>query len=95
MGHRHGFDGEGFGEVAPGPRLLTTVPKRGGGPGAHREWPLTVPSRSDICWVAREGLLEAMQALLEADAFEDLPGKLQAAIVAAEQNRPDPRIVGG
>jgi hypothetical protein len=28
------------------------------------------------------------EALLEADTFEDLPGKWQAAIVTAEQNRP-------
>ena len=31
---------------------------------------------------------EFHEALLEADSFEDLPGKWQAAIVAAEQNRP-------
>jgi hypothetical protein len=32
-------------------------------------------------------------ALLDADAFEDLPGKWQAAILKAEQNRPNLRIV--
>ena len=32
-------------------------------------------------------------ALLEADTFEDLPGKWQAAIVTAEQNRPKLRVV--
>ena len=37
---------------------------------------------------------EFHEALLDADAFEDLPGKWQAAIVAAEQNRPDLRTVG-
>ena len=35
------------------------------------------------------------QALLDADAFEDLPGQWQAAILKAEENRPDLRIVGG
>jgi hypothetical protein len=36
---------------------------------------------------------EFHEALLEADAFEDLPGKWQAAILEAEQNRPDLRLV--
>jgi hypothetical protein len=31
--------------------------------------------------------------LLDADAFEDLPGKWQAAIANAEKNRPNLRIV--
>jgi hypothetical protein len=35
---------------------------------------------------------EFQEALLDADGFEDLPGKRQAAIVGAEQNRPDLRI---
>jgi hypothetical protein len=34
------------------------------------------------------------EALLDADAFEDLPGKWQAAILTAEQNRPQLRLVG-
>jgi hypothetical protein len=34
------------------------------------------------------------EALLDADSFEDPPGKWQAAILAAEQNRPDLRVVG-
>jgi hypothetical protein len=33
--------------------------------------------------------------LLLAGSFEDLPGKWQAAILEAEQNRPDLRIVPG
>jgi hypothetical protein len=33
---------------------------------------------------------EFQEALLEADSFEDLPGKWQAAILTAEQNRPNP-----
>ena len=36
---------------------------------------------------------EFHEALLEADAFDDLPGKWQAAIVKAEQNRPKLRVV--
>jgi hypothetical protein len=38
---------------------------------------------------------EFHEALLDADAFEDLAGQWQAAILTAEQNRPDLRIVGG
>jgi hypothetical protein len=37
---------------------------------------------------------EFQKALLDADAFEDLPGKWQAAILQAEQNRPKLRVVG-
>jgi hypothetical protein len=36
---------------------------------------------------------EFHEALLEADNFEDLPGKWQAAILDAEQNRPKLRVV--
>jgi hypothetical protein len=36
---------------------------------------------------------EFHEALLEATTFEDLPGKWQAAIIAAEQNRPKLRAV--
>jgi hypothetical protein len=32
-------------------------------------------------------------ALLDADAFEDMPGKWQAAILKAEQNRPNLHVV--
>jgi hypothetical protein len=35
---------------------------------------------------------EFHEALLDADSFEDLPGKWQAAILKAEENRPDLRI---
>jgi hypothetical protein len=38
---------------------------------------------------------EFHEALLEADTFEDLPGKWQAAILRAEQNRPKLRVVSG
>jgi hypothetical protein len=37
---------------------------------------------------------EFHEALLDADSFEDLPGKWQAAILKAEQSRPNLRIVG-
>jgi len=36
---------------------------------------------------------EFHEALLEAGTFEDLPGKWQAAILEAEQNRPKLRVV--
>jgi hypothetical protein len=36
---------------------------------------------------------EFQEALLEAATFEDLPGKWQAAILKAEQNRPDLRVI--
>jgi hemoglobin len=35
---------------------------------------------------------EFHEALLDADGFEDLPGKWQAAIVEAEQNRPEQTV---
>jgi hypothetical protein len=38
---------------------------------------------------------EFHDALLEAATFEDLAGKWQAAILAAEQNRPKLRVVTG
>jgi hypothetical protein len=38
---------------------------------------------------------EFHEALLEADTFEDLPGKWQAAILKVEETRPNLRVVGG
>jgi hypothetical protein len=38
---------------------------------------------------------EFHEALLDSDTFEDLPGKWQAAILKAEDNRPKLRVVGG
>jgi hypothetical protein len=38
---------------------------------------------------------ELHEALLNADGFEDLRGKWQAAIVRAEQERPKLRLVDG
>jgi hypothetical protein len=37
---------------------------------------------------------EFHEALLDADSFEDFPGKWQAAILKAEQNAPNLRILG-
>jgi hypothetical protein len=37
---------------------------------------------------------EFHEALLDADTFEDLSGKWQAAILKSEENRPKLRIVG-
>jgi hypothetical protein len=36
---------------------------------------------------------EFQEALLDADTFEDLPGKWQAAILTAEQSRPKLRLI--
>jgi hypothetical protein len=36
---------------------------------------------------------ELHEALVDADTFEDLPGKWQAAILKAEQNRPKLRVI--
>jgi hypothetical protein len=36
---------------------------------------------------------EFHEALLDADSFEDLPGKWQAAVLKAEQSRPNLRVV--
>jgi hypothetical protein len=38
---------------------------------------------------------EFQEALLDADSFEDLPGKWQAAILEAEAGRPQLRVVSG
>ena len=38
---------------------------------------------------------EFHEALLDADSLEDLPGKWQAAIIEAEQDRPKLRVVSG
>jgi hypothetical protein len=37
---------------------------------------------------------EFHEALLDANAFEDLPGRWQAAVVSSEQNRLKLRLVG-
>ena len=48
------------------------------------------PPLSDLASAQRR---ELHDALLEADNFEDLPGKWQAAILRAEQSRPNLRLV--
>jgi hypothetical protein len=45
--------------------------------------------------VTRFGRRERHEAILEADTFEDLRGKWQAAILKAEQSRPKLRVVSG
>jgi hypothetical protein len=50
------------------------------------------PQLSDMSDLERR---EFHEALLDADAFEDLPAKCRAAILKAEENRPKLRIVGG
>ena len=50
------------------------------------------PPLSDLGDLQRR---EFHEALLEAGSFEDLPGKWQAAILKAEQNRPKLRVVTG
>jgi len=43
-----------------------------------------------LCEIDAAQRREFHEALLDADSFEDLPGKWQAAIVTAEENRPKP-----
>ena len=58
---------------------------------SHRvEMVVAYPPLSDLSESQRR---EFHQALLDAATFEDLPGKWQAAILKAEQNRPQLRIV--
>jgi len=46
-----------------------------------------------LCDMSELQRREFHEALLDADSFEDLPGKWQAAIVTAELNRPQLRLV--
>jgi hypothetical protein len=48
-----------------------------------------------LCEMSDQQRREFHEALLDADTFEDLPGKWQAAILEAEESRPKLRIVGG
>ena len=48
-----------------------------------------------LCDMSELQRREFHEALLDADSFEDLPGKWQAAIVPAEQRRRRLRIVSG
>jgi hypothetical protein len=47
-----------------------------------------------LCELSDVQRREFHEALLDAETFEDLPGKWQAAILKAEENRPKLRIVG-
>jgi hypothetical protein len=48
-----------------------------------------------LCDMSELQRREFHESLLDAESFEDLPGKWQAAILKAEENRPNLRIVGG
>jgi hypothetical protein len=75
--------------VLKGPRLGSAHGER----RAHRRVEKVVgyPPLCDMGDLQRR---EFHEALLNADAFEDLSGKWQAAILKAEENRPNLRIVG-
>jgi hypothetical protein len=47
-----------------------------------------------LCDLSDHQRREFHEALLDADTFEDLPGEWQAAILKAEENRPNLNIVG-
>ena len=46
-----------------------------------------------LCEMGVDQRREFHEALLDADSFEDLPGKWQGAVVTAEQHRPKLRVV--
>jgi hypothetical protein len=46
-----------------------------------------------LCDMGVDQRREFHEALLDADSFEDLPGKWQAAILKAEQDRSELRVV--
>jgi hypothetical protein len=48
-----------------------------------------------LCEMAADQRREFHEALLDADTFEDLHGKRQAAILEAEQTGPTLRVVSG
>ncbi len=57
---------------------------------AARQESRRVPAVSEM---SAEQRREFHEALLEADSFEDLPGKWQAAVLKAEGNRPKLGVV--
>ena len=59
--------------------------------GRPRSTPASRPLVSSFQGLQRR---ESHEALLDADGFEDLPGKWQAAVVRAEENWPNLRVVG-
>jgi hypothetical protein len=48
-----------------------------------------------VCSIDATDRREFHDALLEADSFEDLAGKWQAAILRAEEDRTNLRVVSG
>ena len=48
-----------------------------------------------LCEMSDQQRREFHEALLDADRFDDLPGKWRAAILEAEQKRPKLRVVSG
>jgi hypothetical protein len=48
-----------------------------------------------LCEMSDRHRREFQEARLDADSFDYLPGKWQAAILEAEQNHPKLRVVGG
>jgi hypothetical protein len=53
----------------------------------------TVVGYPPLCDLSEAQRRELHEALFEAGSFEDLPGKWQAAILEAEQKRPQLRVV--
>jgi hypothetical protein len=52
-----------------------------------------VVAYAPLCDMGAHQRREFHEALLDADSFEDLPGKWQAAILKTEQNRPQLRLI--
>jgi hypothetical protein len=84
--HRHGFLVHHL--PTDGPRIHVT----GGGKERNSRGSSAHPPVGSIDATDRR---EFHDALLEADSFEDLPGKWQAAILRAKGDRPHLRVVSG
>ena len=84
--HRHGFLVRHL--PTDGARFHVT----GGGKERNSRGPSAYPP---VCSIDATDRRELNDALLEADSFEDLPGKWQAAILRAEVDRPNLRAVSG
>jgi hypothetical protein len=46
-----------------------------------------------LCEMGDQQRREFQEALLDADTFDDLPGKWQAAVLQAEENQPSLRVI--
>jgi hypothetical protein len=77
--------------IAPSPCPVCALSNGGHALIRRVEKFVSYPALSEITDLQRR---EFREALLDADTFEDLTGKWQAAILKAEQNRPDLPIVG-